>query len=320
MKTATRTDTVLRLHVDSDGLVWYGDDGDPARSTYMDVEDFFHQGAAVSLLNDARAVRLLGCRSNAGLIAKLHEWREKDKEAAKGVSIRLGSPGVVPNVDLEIDPEAVLHHIWQPPAHAALLGSWHELAPSDYCTYAMINALASSPGLAVPELVRRIAVYHPAWPAVTFIPTSDKDAACRLLCDIIDPRWYRHPTRPSRRSRLYAHLGLSPDNLAACSGEGLSGRYFDRCTNAVRVWYNRLAQKESRAPGDFLLRRMDSYKEMKTGLLRGTKLMVDFVAAVWEDMVTVRHPEIAGFDPSVFFASVAVGKAYARHKEAHKLP
>lgn len=311
---------MLRLHVDDDKKVWYGDDSDPGRNTYMSVTDFFEQGAAFQFLNDARAVRLLGCRSNAELISKLHEWRAKNPQSSAGLTIRLGSPGVVPSVDLEIDPEAVLHHIWQPPAHAALLGSWHDLAPSDYCTYAMIHHLGDTPGREVPEVVRRIAAYHPAWPAVTFITTSDKDAACRLLCDIIDPRWYRHPTRPSRRSRLYAHLGLSPDNLASCTGEGHPGRYFDRAANSVRVWYNRLSQKESRQPGDFLLRRMDSYKELKTGLLRGTKLMVDFVAAVWEDMVIHRHPEIPGFDPAVFFASVAVGKAYARHKADYKLP
>lgn len=308
---AVRTDTVLRLHVDSDGMVWVGDDADPAENTYQEVDDFFDGGLAAEYLADAKSVRLLGAACNARLVVRLHERRALDPEF-KAVSVRLGAPVIVPSAALRDDPEAVLYHLWQPAA-----GAWHELVPLDYCTYAMIDGLTDCVGREVPEVVARIAEYHPAWPALTFVTGVDRSAACRLLCDVVDPRWYRHPTRPGRLTRLSAHLGLTPENIAACVGEGRPGRHFNRAANAVRVWYNPRSHRETPGPADFLLATLAAHERLGRGLLRGTERLVAFVAAVWDDAVRPKHPEVA-FDPAVFFRSAAVGAAYAAHKATCK--
>ena len=317
MRTAVRTDLVLRLHTDKTGLVWYGDHEQLATNTCLDAWDFFENEGFLEELDNARAVRLLGIRANAPLVVKLQERRAGNPEFAKKV-IWLVSPASVPGCWLKDDPASVLQHLWQPSYGASLLGCWHEMTTADYSTYAIINTLGDKPGREVPEVTRRIAEYHPAWDAITFIRGVDRDAACKLLADVVDPRWYRHPSRPDRLSRLHVHLGLTPENMAACTGEGRSGHHFNRATNAVKVWYNLSARRDTRVPGDFLGRVLDDHgADLAKGLLRGTQRLVEFIAAVWLDAVSPHHPE-AGFDPAQFFRDPAVAKAFVRHRAACK--
>ena len=317
MRAAVRTDLVLRLHTDKDGLVWYGDHEQLATNTCLDAWDFFETETYLEELDNARVVRLLGTRANSTLVVKLQERRAGNPEFAKK-TVWLVSPASVPGCWLRDDPASVLHHLWQPPFGASLLGCWHEMTTADYSTYAMIDTLGDKPGREVPEVTRRIAEYHPAWDAITFVRGVDEDAACRLLADIIDPRWYRHPSRPGRFSRLHAHLGLTPENMAACTGDGRSGFHFNRATNAVRVWYNRSAQRGIKEPGDFLGQVLDAHGDnLAKGLLRGTQRLVEFVSAVWLDVVSPRHPE-SGFDPAQFFRDAGAVKAFEQHRTACK--
>ena len=64
----------------------------------------------------------------------------------------------------------------------------------------------------------KILRYQPTWAAVSFVPTVNMAAACKLVCEIMDPRWYNHPRRPQRATRLFAYLGIMPANLAALHG------------------------------------------------------------------------------------------------------
>ena len=297
--------------------MWYGDQDSPATNTCIDAWDFFDNETYQEDLDNARVVRLLGTRANAPLIVKLQERRAGNPAFAKK-PILLGSPAAVPGCWLKDDPSAVLRHLLQLPYGSTLVDQWHEMTTADYTTYAMINTVGERGGREVPMMTKKIAAYHPAWAALTFVRSVDEDTACRLLCDIVDPRWYRHPTRPERFSRLHAHLGLTPENMAACAGQGRAGLHFNRATNALRVWYNRAAQKGSKEPGDFLYRVLDSYDgDLAKGLLRGTQRLVEFVAAVWLDEVRPHHPE-AGFDAARFFRDERASKAFEQHRAAFK--
>lgn len=315
---AVHTDLLVRLHVDKSGSVWFGDGGEPATNTFLDPWDFFENEARLEDLDNAKTVRLLGMRDNAPLINKLYERRMVDT-AFRTKRIELGSPGCVPSAWLRDDPISVMHHLWQPPASANLAGHWHDLNAIDYATFSMMTTFGDGAGREVPDIALRIAEYHPAWPAVTFIPTADPHAAVRLLCDIVDPRWYRHPLHPTRLTRLYSHLGLTPQNVLALRGEGQPGHNFNRAKNAVRVWYNLRAQKTGRDAGDFLLRLLDSKGDRQTsGLLRGTQKLVAFVCAVWSDAVKTPHPEV-GFAASRFFkGDEKEARAFERHMAANK--
>ncbi len=317
MPPTVRTDLVLRLHTDKDGLVWYGDDGQPATNTCLDAYDFFDNETYQDELDNARVIRLLGTRANSPLVVKLQERRISHPDFGKK-SVMLGSPAAVPACWVKEDPSAVLHHIWQPSYGANLSGHWHEMTNDDYSTYAMIDTIGERRAREVPEVTKRIAAYHPAWPAVTFVSGHDEDAACQLLCDVIDPRWFRHPTHPQRLSRLHAHLGLTPENMASCAGGGPSGLHFNRATTALRVWYNRAARRGCGEPGDFLYKIVDAHPgDLAKGLLRGTQRLVEFVAAVWLDAVRTRHPE-APFDMGQFFRDSRVTRAFEQHRAACK--
>lgn len=316
MRLAVRTDLIVRLHVAEDGLVWYGDDGVPAENTGLPPSEFFSHAAYQDELANARSIKLLGTRTNAMLVVKLQERRASSSEF-KSKSILLGSPACVPAVWVRTDPAAVLHHIWQPPPASNLYGHWHEMATSDYVTYAMISSLTETTR-EVPEMTRRIAAYHPAWAAVTFLPKVDLDAAIRLLCHIVDPRWYAHKQHSSRQSRLNEHLGLTPGNMAMIAGEpGSAGRHFNRATTAVKVWYNRLARKTGSEPGGFLMRGMSAHPTLAEGLLRGTQRLVSFVSSVWLDAVRPQHPEL-GFQSKQFFRNEPDSRAFELHRMSFK--
>lgn len=317
MPSIVRTDLVVRLHTDKDGLVWMGTDGEPAENTCLDAWDFFESEARQEELDNARVIRLLGTRANAPLVVKLQERKASNSQFAKK-PVLLGSPAVVAREWLRNDPAAVLHHIWQPSPSANLAGHWHEMTTYDYTTYAMIDTLGDKEHREVPQVTKKIAAYHPAWPAVTFVRTVDEDAACQLLCHIVDPRWFRHHQHPNRPSRLHAHLGLTPDNMAVIAGEeGEQGLHFNRATLAVRTWYNRHARRGSKEPGDFLIRTLDAHGTLAKGLLRGTQQLVNFVAAVWLDAVRPPHPE-AGFRPADFFRDAATARSYEQHRADFK--
>lgn len=310
---ATSTGSVVRLHADADGYVWLGTAAAPAADTHLDADDLFASGAADDALAAARVVRLIGSAANAALIVRLSDHVRGRGFAA---TVQVGSPASVPAAWLAADPAAVLQAVWHPPAWAVPSPGWHDLGAADYCVYKMIDALGDRRGNSVPDVVKRAAERHPAWPAVTFVTGYDRDAACRLMCDVIDPRWYRHPTRPGRWSKLFARLGLTPVNAAHCAGEAAIEANSNRAATAVRVWYNRHSKATTidGSPGSFLLRQAAAADSLAAGLLSGTRRLVALVAGVWADAVCTRRPHMDGvFDPARFFRDAALADEFRAH-------
>lgn len=77
---------------------------------------------------------------------------------------------------------------------------------------------------------------HPAWPFAAYT-CADKELAARLLAHTGDWRWYRHPERPGRWTRLHSHLGLRPQTirrvLAGTDGDSPSSL---RCGLTLAAW------------------------------------------------------------------------------------
>jgi hypothetical protein len=166
-------------------------------------------------------------------------------------------------------------------------------------------------------VTKRIVAYHPAWPAFQFINSLDEDAACVLISEIVDPRWFRHPDHPSRFSRLFRYLGVTPDNMAVIAGDrGIEGRHFNRAVLAVRTWYNRDLNRKSAAPKDFLASTVRKHPLAKA-LLLGTRRMLELVCHVWVDCVRQHHPEL-GFDAKRFFRDAGVARVFTQHRAEFK--
>lgn len=312
-----RTDSLLRLHTDSFGKVWFGSDDIPAENSGLDAYAFFEDEKCLELIDDVSVIRLLGSRDNAALVIRL-QGRRTAAPLLKA-KVYLGSPAVVPGRWLRTDPVSVLHRLWQLPAGATTLNMWHHMDMMDLQTYAMIDARGTFN--VVPDVVKRIAVDHPAWPVFSFIHTASEDAACGLLCDIIDPRWYQHPVHPTRLTRLYSHLGLSPQNMAFYAGDTqIRAHNFNRAMTAVQSWYNKNTQRDMLRlrPEDYLLRILLAHKDdLAKGLLRATQRLVALVNAIWLD--AVGSPDsLFRFNAKLFFNTSVEANAFEQHLNASR--
>jgi len=303
---------LLRLHTDDQGHVWYGHDGAVGENSRCTVAVFFDKLKWLGVnLGSVRLIRLLGVPSNAELIVYLHHMRVRNKSLSRGQRVVLGSPMVCPTAEDRGSPARVLSHLWQ--QYAVLpSGCWHDLSDKDYTTYAIIAALKDNKG-EVDEQVRRIFRYHPLWPAVSFIPSGDHDAACLLAARIVDPRWFRHPTRPHRLSRLYVHLGLTPKNMHAwMTNFNDRDRNFDWLTVLMRSWLGRTGVTDRTRPQHFLWRAHAAAGGAHKGTMAATRRYVRFLYEVWSGEVAAPRPE-GGFLPSSFFKSAEEVDAYSVH-------
>lgn len=305
---------LLRLHTDAAGFVWFGDDATPAAESGCRPPEFMgrhERRLGYRIGDDVCRVRLSGGHANALLAVQLYRLHS----AGADFEVELASPALC---SAKVHPAVALQRLWQPEACDAFCGA-RPMTAADFDVYTLVQSLRAGPR--VPESARHIALRHPAWPAVSFTPQFDADAACRLIADIIDPRWFRHPFRAGRLNRLFAHLGLTPGNvrglLGPCGGAG-QGRHRQRAEAAVRAWYNgrSLAAFRSggcKGPEAFLWRIFGGrLADPVRALLRATQALVCLVAHVWLRAVGASHPE-AGFCPSALFRDAAEENAFKRH-------
>lgn len=205
--------SIIHLHVDSRGLVW-SDDEDETENSGLRAVAYLARWREE--LAGADAVRLVGSSGNAELAARL-------ADCGLGGLCRLGSPLLLR--DVPEAPEAVLAYLRHLPARYG-----HARAPWCPLTTAMAAGyrLAATAGAGYSDSTEAVRTLHahPAWPALSFVPSLDSVATVRLLAQILDPRWFRHPSRPDRWNRLYRFLGLTRAN---------AGSFLNR-TGACRSW------------------------------------------------------------------------------------
>jgi len=303
---------VLRLHTGPDGLVWYGHASLPFECTGRSAAEFHRDADSFDLgLDRARTVRLLGVAANAALVVGLSRYQTARPKRAPAQEILLGSP-LVCRGPAALSPEAVLQAMWQPAAPAVAPGCWNRMGPREYTTYSIVSELAATGGHPS-ELARRSLRYHPAWPALSFLAGLDEDAACRLVAAVLDPRWFRHPARPGRLSRLTAFLGLTPGNMAAYVSGGAGGRNYDRTLTVLDTWASGF--KHSMAGPNGFLHRLAARAPAGAyhlGLLKASERFVRFLFEVWT-AETATHPDTR-FDPGLFFKSPDEVAAYETHR------
>lgn len=304
---------LLRLHTDTDGTLWYGRDCLPYESTQRPVSEFHRNPMSFDFgLDRARTVRLLGVADNAALVIALKKCHHDFPELAAKQVVLLGSPQVVPSPALRGNPEIVLQAMWQPSPSGTAAGCWHKMGNREYTSYAIVHELRQTGGK-TSEMARRSLRYHPAWPALSFLCGLDEDAACRLISLVIEPRWFRHPFRPTRLSRLNSYLGLNPANMAAfVSGDG-GGHNFDRARIVIETWTAGYTAPTETA-GGFLHRLADTAPsgQYHVGLLRACLRFVRFLFEVWTAESASDHE--AKFEPAMFFKRPEEVEAYAHHR------
>ena len=321
--TETASTTLLRLHVDASGHVWYGHDHCFAEDSGLPPEEFLKEHTHFGFfLPGVQQARLLGTAGNAELIVALHSHRRRRPKALAGQRIQLASPAVCPSTGCRADPAQVMQHLWQPTTSGHTAGFWHDLDEKAFPTYALINALAYCPEGKLDDRATRILHYHPAWPALAFLPTLEPWAAANVLATIVDPRWFQDLTHHNRLSRLFVFLGLLPENARAFVAGVRAGRHFDRFRNVLDAWStNQSGPINLHDPRNFLwriLRHQQEKEQNKNGLLLASKWFVRFVREVWLHELGSRTPE-AVFLPGHFFRTDEEIRAYVTHREALKI-
>jgi hypothetical protein len=296
--------TSLRLHV-AGGRVWVGRDGRVGGDGGLSVRDFLAPTSPAA--DDASVVRLLGVRGNAALVCRLHERRTVRH---LGQRIELASPALLPTARQREVPAAVLHCLLQPHQHQLACGGIHDMTAYDFPSYFMMAAVDDPDGTG--ESATRAMSYHPAWPALSFLPHLDVLAAVDLLCDVVDPRWFRNPFRPHRINKLLNFLGVTPANMRAVTAGAKSGRNLARAERLVRTWFGGDLYRRQQAPNNFLYRVFTACADPASGLLRACRRFVRFVYEVWMSFVSAKVQE-CGFMPRRFFKDAAESAAFEEH-------
>ncbi len=308
----SKPDKTLRLHTDDSGIVWYGDCRNVAKSTGRRVAEYIGDAAVLAEVGEAKSIRMLGTAKNALLITGLRT------KLGTEAPIIVASPQICKTKQARRDPTNVLHALWQPEASSRLPGSWHALGDFDLATYAMWVEFTTHK--TITSRLTAMAHCHPAWKAISFIPDYSEDAGCRLLMYIVDPRWFLHPSKPHRFSRLHNYLGLTPCNAKCLLRDKEPGKNYERAVAAFSTWYTiNAAQQyltgEATDPEHFLWRIFRKQQSNVHGLIAASKRLVDLVAFVWLDAVKVAQADRL-FNPSMFFRHSAEYVAFQKHADA----
>lgn len=293
----------LRLHVEADGRVWYGD-GVSISVSDLSPEEF----AGTSLVKRSHKIMFLGTHANASLIRAVYMVRREDTPSRK---VMIASPrvGVRKNTD---KPEVVFSRM-ATNSWASSVGGWRPVTSHDFVIYSLIAEIRKAKG-ALTKSAELYLKQHPAWPAVSFIYRHQPNPACRLLTEIIDPRWHVDVDEPDRYAQLRNYLGfgatikIATKNIS--SALNLLRGYNGACPpcNDVRLyrtmltvasWYGGFVgdpkltgdskkdlSKHLREPTAFLMRYLyDPREEEKRDVrfVRANHRFIRFLKMVWLD-------------------------------------
>lgn len=305
-------DETLRLHTDTHGVVWCGQNGIMAVNTEFGPEEF----VGMKVFKEARRVRLIGTPANARLIIRAYESAQRSLGKIEK-KIMIGSPMLCYRPELLMHPEFVLQQMRQPDVAASANGCWHRMLSHDYNNYLLIQALQDNHG-EVNDLVKSVARHHPVWQAVSFIPEKNLTAAIKLACEIVDPRWYNDPMRPGRMQRLLTYLGIHPRNMRAMltliSPADTPGcRNWRRAELVVEAWGGlKTPTPDLDNPRNFLWRIRQSYDDEAKGLLKASKVFIQYLRLVW--LQELAHGSRQVFCPEYFFKQPAEVDAYLKYR------
>lgn len=297
--------SVVRLQLDHDGTVWVGTDHDVA--VHSGVTPGVFLALELKKIQELSEIQLFGSIRNASLIELLYLTRLRGG-LPDDMPIRLGSPA---GGRLNATCPELLQTLWRQDLIEGPGFRWINMSQCEYSSYALITNLVNN-NWQVNDACRKIIRYHPAWPALSFIPTLDIDSACVLVAVIVDPRWFIQPFRPNRIGKLCNFLGLTPRNMTFIDGKTtIPDKNFERCSIIMQTW----AKDPTSEDGEitFLHRIFRDDDSWSRGMLSACKRFVRFIREVWLSEL-LRHKKL--FDPDMFFKGDGEAARYRTHYAA----
>ena len=206
---------ILRLHTDSEGAVWCGQNGVRAVNSKLVPEEFVTHNS----FRTAKLVRIMGVHDNADLIVtaynaqkRLNSSRTPARSALSMSNVRLevGSPLICPVKALRKDPVEVLQRMWQTDTASRLSANWRTVDANLFNSYLLSMSVGE-----VSDKSAAIFRYHPTASIFKYLSDYDISACMKFVSEVLDPRWFLHPDRPHRTTRLNRFLGLTPSVFKA---------------------------------------------------------------------------------------------------------
>lgn len=310
----------LRVHTDSDGIVWCSQHGVPVRCTGMTPEKFISN----AVFKSASVVRVVGATVNSTLLLGMYE-RHKSAALNATRKIYIGNPAMLPVRALLDDPEEVLLRLWQQDANARIASMWHTMGPVEFNSHLLCSAVNNSK--AVNEHARMVFRYHPVYNSLSFFSEVNVDLLIRWVCAVVDPRWFIDPDHPNRLSKLMRFSGLTPSNFEEfatsltdsmwdnagrnlqLAPDDLWGRHWKK---AVMIYGSWATQEPSLAsPSAFFWRIFRQYNGSSKGMLKASQSFLRFITLHWMQGLSASKRSL--FDPLLFFKTGAEIAAYNKH-------
>lgn len=235
-----------------DGMIW----SFLPESGYSACFENFEEAQEFWKSEEVTLFQALGARGNAGTLSRLLDWIWNEEPRTRKVLI--GCPrGYIPNLDFDCFAEwaAVLSNSWSPHSQDYLSqdesdqprelkryfdGFWHTATAGDLAVYGLMDEMQKvDPD---PEKLQALLRRHPSFLVWEFMRQIPLQTTCRLLADIGDVRWFRHPEQPERVSRLGMFCGVYPKyaekywmRILFSPRKDLPGR-LQRAYDLVAIW------------------------------------------------------------------------------------
>lgn len=314
MTLTTADDTALKLHFDGLGRLWFLDGPKQAKELSRPIDEFLCE----KTYQVSPVVRVLGTQANAALISRLHQ-----EAKLGGPAVEVATPLVCATEAERNNPIMALEAMRRALLPASL-GGWHILTDVEAISYELAVYAQQAGDAVLPLEALALFRRHPAYAALSFIRTVDEEAACRLVAEILDPRWFVDLRHPDRRAKLESYLGVCPHGIseAASPVPTVKGR---RCRLVLRSWqwqelpaaYAFPLEPEALGthPRDFLWRIWDQTGRGERGALRACQKLLQFVKAVWLDsLYLLKQQREPLFVPEHFFRTEECA-AYQEHRK-----
>lgn len=299
---------VIKLHTADDGNVWYARGINTCKNSEQIVDSFLLSSVVSGM---GLTFRILGVPQNSELICALYLRRYKGEVR----SVEIAGPNILDTQYELSDPSAVLMRM-RAAAVSPACGGWHSLTLHDYPTYAMLARMTRN-NFVFDEQANSYLHMHPAFRALSFIPTLVDSEVAKLLVTTIDPRWYIDRRRPERIKKLELFLGLTPAIQEKVSNPKkilTKAREF-RCATVLNSWKSKPYEEvDVKKPENFLYRIWHAAGGGYYGDLRASQAFLRYLNDNWLAVLENRKGVRDGlFAPNLYFKTPAEIESYEHH-------
>lgn len=306
-------ETVMRLHTDQNGIVWFARGLDVPTSSEKNIDTFM----LTPVCSGKSAVfRLIGAAQNAELICGLF-LRLRQKEI---LSVELGGPNIFDDNFRQLDAQQVVMRM-NGVRLPASRGGWHTATYADYNIYGLLARLNRNGFM--PDTPARIHFgSHPIAKILQFIPTLSESDAAVFAATVIDPRWFSDRRTTDFTKNAFNFLGLTPASQRRVSDPTvILTRVRDvRCARVLAAWKSKEISPDSvdlKNPANFLYRIWHAAGGGAKGDLRASQAFVQYAVANWLSALEQRAGVRDGlFAPNLYFKTPAEQKAYTQYAAA----